>query len=391
MKRKGSVISVILVILFLLSFSARAFAEDIGNLLEQQTEVRQKQEEANKDLELVQEELTANLQQIQGLEEQISGYEAEIKQLDEKTSVLESSIAIIEGNLKIAQESYDKQKGLLDARLIAIYESGNLDYLDVLLNSKNMSEFISNYFLVTQLTKYDTDFLENIERQKKAIEANKEKLEAQKQEYNLIKLDKEKTAIILKNARAIQGSYLIQLTEKEQKIQEDIQIYRQQIEQVENEIRAAILVGLDSKYIGGEMAWPVPGYTRITSPFGMRTHPITGIYKLHTGVDIGGAPIGANFIAANDGIVIKAEPNVAYGNMVLIDHGGGISTLYAHGSEIVVMIGQKVTKGDVVLKVGNTGYSTGPHAHFEVRVNGTPVDPIPYITTTVESSKKTEE
>ena len=118
----------------------------------------------------------------------------------------------------------------------------------------------------------------------------------------------------------------------------------------------------------------------------MRTHPITGIYKLHTGVDLG-APMGANFIAANDGVVTKAGYNGAYGNMVIIDHGGGISTLYAHGSEILVTVGQTVKKGDNILKVGSTGYSTGAHAHFEVRVNGQPVNPLPYIT----SNTKTEE
>ncbi len=112
----------------------------------------------------------------------------------------------------------------------------------------------------------------------------------------------------------------------------------------------------------------------------MRTHPITGVYKLHSGVDIS-APMGANFVAANDGIVVKAEYNSAYGNMVIIDHGGGVSTLYAHGSEIPVQVGEYVKRGQtVVLKVGSTGYSTGPHAHFEVRLNGIVTDPMPYIT-----------
>ena len=138
------------------------------------------------------------------------------------------------------------------------------------------------------------------------------------------------------------------------------------------------------------MAWPVPGYTTITSQYGMRTHPITGVYKLHTGTDIS-APIGATFVAANDGIVVKAEYNTAYGNMVMIDHGGGISTLYAHGSEILVSVGQTVFKGTAVLKVGSTGYSTGPHAHFEVRVNGNPVKPLDYITSYNSSSTQESE
>ncbi len=110
----------------------------------------------------------------------------------------------------------------------------------------------------------------------------------------------------------------------------------------------------------------------------MRVHPITKQYKLHTGIDIG-APTGANFIAVADGLVIKAGWSAAYGNMVIIDHGGGVTTLYAHGSEIVAEVGQFVSRGDVVLKVGSTGYSTGPHAHFEVRINGKYVQPLNFL------------
>ena len=121
----------------------------------------------------------------------------------------------------------------------------------------------------------------------------------------------------------------------------------------------------------------------------MRTHPITGVYKLHTGVDIS-APMGANFVAANDGIVVKACYNGAYGNMVVIDHGGGVSTLYAHGSQIMVQVGQTVKRGEtIVLKVGSTGYSTGAHAHFEVRLNGVVTDPMPYITSKIVPSTQT--
>ena len=187
-------------------------------------------------------------------------------------------------------------------------------------------------------------------------------------------------------AKALKDEAASKLTEEEKTLSEQIDEYRNQILAVEAEIAQVTKANIDTQYIGGEMAWPVPGYTRITSNYGMRTHPITGIYKLHTGVDLG-APMGANFIAANDGVVTKAGYNGAYGNMVIIDHGGGISTLYAHGSEILVTVGQTVKKGDNILKVGSTGYSTGAHAHFEVRVNGQPVNPLPYIT----SNTKTEE
>ncbi len=126
------------------------------------------------------------------------------------------------------------------------------------------------------------------------------------------------------------------------------------------------------------MKWPIDGHYTMTSPYSMRVHPITKVYKLHTGIDIS-ASMGTDFKAAAHGMVVKAEYNKAYGNMVLIDHGGGVQTLYAHGSSIEVQVGQVVNSGDIVLKVGSTGYSTGPHAHFEVRIKGEPVNPLDYV------------
>ena len=177
----------------------------------------------------------------------------------------------------------------------------------------------------------------------------------------------------------IKNSKIASLTEEELELEKSIEEYQNQISAIETEIRLLSIANVGKEYVGGTMAWPVPGYTRITSPFGMRTHPITGVYKLHTGVDIG-APMGATFVAVNDGIVTYAGWNNAYGNMVIIDHGGGVTTLYAHGSEILVEVGDRLFQNTPVLKVGSTGYSTGPHAHFEVRINGEYVQPLDYIT-----------
>ncbi len=132
---------------------------------------------------------------------------------------------------------------------------------------------------------------------------------------------------------------------------------------------------------GGELAWPVPGYTGISSFYGMREHPITGEYKLHSGVDIG-APYGTPIVAVDDGIVIKAEEDKIYGKMVEIKHSNGLNTIYAHGLQIIAKVGQNVKRGEEVLKVGNTGYTTGAHVHFEIRKDGEPISPLSYITRT---------
>ena len=135
--------------------------------------------------------------------------------------------------------------------------------------------------------------------------------------------------------------------------------------------------GGPANYVGGEMGWPCPGYTTITSPYGNRTHPTLGVYKLHTGTDIG-APSGAKIVAMNDGTVVTAAYNSAYGNHVIINHGGGIQTLYAHASSLAVSAGQSVTRGQTIAYVGSTGYSTGAHLHFEIIKNGGTVDPMSY-------------
>ena len=375
-----------LILVNILSYTSIAFAEDITNLIQQQNDLQNQKSEADNKLEIVQDELSENMQQLEKLSQTMAEYQIQIDEWGKQIDDLNTSIKEIQEKLDIAQKDYDEQEKLLESRLVTMYEAGDTSFLDFILSSNNIVDFISNYYLMAELTTYDEDLLEKIEREKSQIEQNKKMLETQQSEYNTIKANYEKKKIILYNTKALKDEAASKLTEEEKTLSEQIDEYRNQILAVEAEIAQVTKANIDTQYIGGEMAWPVPGYTRITSNYGMRTHPITGIYKLHTGVDLG-APMGANFIAANDGVVTKAGYNGAYGNMVIIDHGGGVSTLYAHGSEILVTVGQTVKKGDNILKVGSTGYSTGAHAHFEVRVNGQPVNPLPYIT----SNTKTEE
>ena len=221
--------------------------------------------------------------------------------------------------------------------------------------------------------------LQEIGERKHKIENTKERLEKEKKEVATIIEKQTRTSKVLQTTKTLRESYVSKLSDQEKQTQEKLEEYNKVLAEVNNQLVELAKNEIDTAYIGGELAWPVPGYTKISSPYGMRTHPITKIYKLHTGVDIS-APMGANFVAANDGVVVKAEYNIAYGKMVVRDHGGGISTLYAHGSEFLVNAGDTVKRNQAVLKVGSTGYSTGAHAHFEVRKNGTVTNPMPYIT-----------
>lgn len=354
-------------------------AEEVTDLQTQQQELQNQIKDTSNQLEEVQSELSENLQQVEKLDARMATTKEELEKINQQITQLQNSMEKIETKLKIAEESYQKQKDLLDNRLITVYESGDTQYLDVILSSRSVSEFLSNYFLITELATYDKELLEEMEAKKAEIEMDRKKVENTQEQLESVKANQTKTAKILENVRTVRENFIAKLSEQEKELQAQIDECNARFDEINREILAIALGGIDTKYIGGELAWPVPGYTKISSNYGMRYHPILHYTKLHTGVDIS-APMGANFIAANDGIVTKAGMNSAYGNMVIIDHGGGVSTLYAHGSEILVQVGQTVKRGEAVLKVGSTGYSTGPHAHFEVRINGVVTDPMPYIT-----------
>ncbi len=390
------ILGIVLVFLIISSFSMISYvqAEEMTDLQSKQQELQNQIDDATNELEDVQNQLSENLQQVEILDEKIEKAQKELEEVNAKIMELQMSMDEVERKLKIAEEKYNEQKGMLETRLVAMYEASDTQYLDVILTSRSISDFLSNYFLITELASYDTALLEDMEKQKEAIELDKKKLDYTKKQYTIIKQNQTRTVKILENTKIVRENYIAKLSDQEKDLQVKITEYNTRYAEVNQEILSLALQGIDSQYIGGELAWPVPGYTRVSSKYGMRFHPILHINKLHTGLDIS-APMGANFIAANDGIVTKAGMNVAYGNMVIIDHGGGVSTLYAHGSEILVQVGQVVKRGESILKVGSTGYSTGPHAHFEVRLNGVVTDPLPYITngvvpTTQNTEKITE-
>lgn len=389
----------IILIISLLSYSVCIYAENSEettqlNQVQENTQEENKNleqlqseaEEINKQivenaekLELVGDELSQNLLQVQEIDSKIQTSEQELDELNNEVQRLNEDIKNRELELNTKREQYEKINKQAEDILIMMYEQGQTYYLDVLLGSKDIIDFISNYYLVSEIMQYSVELVKDAARQKQEIENIVQNLENQKEEIVAKKKEQQKISQVLANTKTSREYFMSKLTEQEKQIQTQIEEYKMQMAKVEIEIRKlSVAQSFGEDYIGGDMIWPIPGYTNITSQYGMRTHPITGLYSLHTGTDVG-APTGTNFVAAASGVVTKAGYNKYYGNMVIIDHGGGVQTLYAHGSEIVVKLGDLVSKGDVVLKVGSTGYSTGPHAHFEIRINGETVNPLDYV------------
>ena len=352
-------------------------------LAETKSEIQQKKQEAQEQKAEVQEQKSAAVEAIRKINDSITENEEKLDDVTDELNSVKGEITSLKQELDETEKKYEAQEDLLQDRIAAQYEAGETTFLDVILNSSNFSDFLSNYFLVSEILENDSDLLTSIENQKTKIENSKKSLEEKEKTLKTKKAEQEKIQVVLNNQKSEKQNKVSNLNEEEKKLSSQIDEYNKALQQLEAVAKSASKASYSSntKYVGGKMLWPCPSSTRITSTFGGRSSP-GGIGSTnHKGIDIG-ASSGSSIVAALDGKVVYTGYNKARGNYVMIDHGGGIISLYQHGlnGSIKVSSGQSVTKGQSIMSVGSTGYSTGPHLHFEVWENGTPVNPIKYVT-----------
>ena len=390
---RKKILSCILMCLIIVSFSINVFSVDENQetnstaenktLDEQQKELNTKIDESNTKLEYVQGEMGETLKKVEELNDSITDYEAQYSDLENQITTLENQIKNGSAQIQEIQEEYDRKEKILKRRTVALYEAGETTYLDFLLTSKSIVEFLSNYFMISEIIEYDNNLLEELDYKKTKLEEAKQKQEEHDKDLRVAKNKINSTNILLNNTKILKENYMLKLTDEEKTLQEQIAQYKEEQADLERKILASINWAgtMSIKFTGGVMVWPIAMEgTYITSGYGNRLHPIQGVYKNHAGIDISGSNVnGAPVVAAADGVVIYAGWIGGYGNCIIINHGSGIVSLYGHGSETVAIVGQVVKQGDIIMKVGSTGNSTGPHVHFEIRKNGEVVDPIPYL------------
>lgn len=400
-KNKNRIISSIIIIFIILNVYYSVLAdENITNenklnenstenrtltLQEQQNQVKENLNNANIQLQYVENELTSSLIQVQKLQDRIDQYQAKLDEVNEKYQKLQNQVEEHQKKLDTVQESYNRKNEALKQRLVAFYKSGSINFLDVLMDSNNIIDFVSRYYLIKKMTEYDAKSMEEIEKQKQEIEKVTNELKESKANMKLTKADAEQQTVVLTNTKIILENQISSLTESEQSLKSQIDIYKKQQEELENLIQYAIRSSTyELRYLGGIMVWPTLTTSYITSQYGSRLHPIQGIIKNHAGIDIGGST-GNPVYAAADGVIIYSQYNTGgYGNLVMIDHGTNsegvkIVTLYGHGNKLLRNVGESVKQGELIMEMGSTGNSTGPHVHFEVRENGVAVDPKKYL------------
>lgn len=350
-------------------------------LNEQKNEVQNKINEANLKLEYVQDELSSTMLKVQETEDKVLAYERQIEELGKQMQTLQTSIDDATNKLILASQNYKEKSDILAKRLVALYEAGDTIYLDVLLKSKNIVDFISRYYVIEEMVQYDNELISAIKYERDNIATTKQKLENEQNEIKIIKAKNEQTSVVLSNMKTLSQRYVKELSAGEKKLQEQITAYKKEQVEIEAKIMEATnQIPANIQFTGGQMLWPVAASgTVITSNYGIREHPIQGVVKQHTGLDIGGAALGTPVVAAADGVVTYAGWLGGYGNCVMINHGDGVVTLYGHGNKILTTVNKEVKQGETIMEVGSTGNSTGPHLHFEVRVNGNYTNPLNYV------------
>jgi len=398
----------ILLIIVMIAQSGMSFAVNKQDLINQQDKNDEEIKEKEETVEEIQAKKSAVMKEVESLIHQISDYKSEISKLESQISKLQEKINVADKEIEKKEEEYNKRRELANDVLVAMYEQGETTYLDVLLTSTSIIDFISNYFLVSELTDYNIELLKNIEKERTELEEQKAELQSDKKELDTAKASKQEKYNELKKAQQQKDAQLDKLTKEEKEEQaelEELKAHQREIEEELRKIQEKENNKTDISYTPSKSGYifPVAGLSKAN--INNKNYPS---YSGHTGVDVNINVIGKSVVAVKAGTVVTSTAKKgsiknydsngnligsysSYGEYIIINHHDGTMTLYAHmkpGSRRVSE-GDTVKQGQVIGTVGNTGNCQprptpssplrGTHLHFEVRVNGSPVNPLPYL------------
>lgn len=339
-------------------------------------------------LQSVQQQMTQQQQQAAEAQKKVDSVSENLKNTQVELDTAQNEFGVINNQLKAteqqivtnkvilaqAEKTLAERTTILNKRMRDVYENGQVSYLDVLFGASDFNDFTTRLDLLQRVVKRDIDLVAQVKAERQLIMEKKSELERDQAAIQPLKNMVEAKKRILQTKKNNQQALLNAVTNQRDTSQKAYQELMETSRNIEQMIRGNR--GIGSGGGSGALMWPISG--PITSPYGWRTHPIFGGARYHSGIDIG-ADYGDIVVAADTGVVISADWMGGYGKAVLIDHGGGIVTLYGHNSELLVSEGQRVVKGQAIARAGATGDATGPHVHFEVRENGSPVNPMSYL------------
>lgn len=355
--------------------------EDLKDLNSQYDALKKQQDAVQAQINKTTTDKAAKVAQKKNLDNQIYLTQQQITVLLEKIQLLEDEITNKEEEITDLQESIDDNYEQYKQRLSALYRAGNPTALGAVLGAESFSDFLMQSEMLKRMATHDQSLLDNLTADRERLEEVKANLDADKEDLDASKSEVQTLQSSLSGQRSQTESEIQNISALEKELMADKAAYKSKMDAIQAEINDIYAqIGSNGEYVGGELQWPVPGYSNISSAFGWRF----GGSDYHTGIDISkgsqASIYGKSIVAANSGTVAYVKNGTTgYGRYLIIDHGGGITTLYAHTSEILVQAGTFVNRGETIARVGSTGWSTGPHLHFEVRVNGTAKNPLTYL------------
>jgi len=368
----------VLIIAFIMVFVTiiQVSGQSVNDLKKKQEQIQEQIEETKKEIQAMQNQTKNIDNQIKDLDLRVANANSELENVETELNILNVEIDDTIVVLGEAEQNIIDKIDTFNKRLRIMYKNGNVGYIEVLLSSENIKDFLSRQEMIQSIADYDKELIKYMKEQRDLIEEKKVTLEAQRASVEVTKSKLEARKRDLEKVSREKENLMGQLTEDIKAYEKEYDKLNDLAKDIESEIvKRSKMTG---PYSGGRMEWPVPGNNRISSYYGYRVHPIFKVKKLHTGIDIP-APTGTSITAAAAGTVIYSDWLGGYGKVVMLDHGGGIVTLYAHNSSLSVSEGTTVKRGAVIAKAGSTGNSTGPHLHFEVRKSGAYVDPLPWL------------
>ncbi len=351
----------------------RSAPNELDQKYQELEDLKQEIEQLRKTIQSKKRTEASVMAELERLEDQLRLATKELDYIEAQTSYMGDEVQRTRDEIASVEQRLAVQKDAFSARLTSMYKAGRVSYVDILLTSGTLSEFMSRLHYLRQIAVQDNTLINEYASNRAELLVKKEELENGIQELASLKASEEQKRADVTSRSRERESYL-------SKVQADRRQLEQALDQMERESEALNKIIADLQAQGQKrqshplsMIWPATGGW-ISSYYGNRLHPILDYYRWHSGIDYA-ADSGAPIKAMEDGTVILAGSNGGYGNCVILDHGGGVSTLYGHASKILVKKGQEVLKGQTIALVGSTGLSNGPHLHFEVRVNGETQNP----------------
>lgn len=372
------IISLGLAVLLGIGVLGTALANELEQKQRELQSIQQQMEEQQNKAAQAQQQVDSVSGQLRTIQGDLDSAAVEYNNILSKLAATEQQITANTEILAKVEKHLAERSQVLNKRMRDIYKNGQVNYLDVLFGAVDFADFTTRADLLKRVVNLDLALVNQVKAERELVVQKRAELERDKAAITDLKAQATAKKAVIEARKNDREKVLNAAVSERDTAERAYQELMETSRQIEQMIRNSQSAGKTSGSAGGSGAlmWPASG--PITSPFGWRTHPIFGTQRFHSGIDIG-ADYGDAIAAADSGTVIFSGWMGGYGKAVIIDHGGGISTLYAHNSELLVDEGTRVQKGQTISRCGSTGYSTGAHLHFEVRENGSPVSPMGYL------------